>query len=75
MDKTLVRLTSGEIESLTSSILTMLEISSESGDFRGSRKLEHIAIVEARRISSCMLVGPETKGEKLSHTIDSTWYK
>lgn len=75
MDKTLVRLTSGEIESPTSSILTMFEISSESGDFRGSRKLEHIAIVEARRISSCMLVGPETKGEKLSHTIDYTWYK
>lgn len=75
MDKTLVRLTSGEIESLTSSILTMLEISSESGDFRGSRKLEHIAIEEARRISSCMLVGPETKGEKLSHAIDYTWYK
>lgn len=75
MDKTLVRLTSGEIESLTSSILTMFEISSESGDFRGSRKLEHIAIVEARRISSCMLAGPETTGEKLSHTIDYTWYK
>lgn len=71
MDKTLVRLTSGELESLTS-FMTMSEMSSESLDFRGSRKLEHIAIVEARRISSGMLVGSETKGEKLSQIIEFT---
>lgn len=75
MDKILVCLIFGEIEVFIFFVLMMLEISSELEDFCGLRKLEYIVIVEVRRISSCMLVGFEIKGEKFSYIIDYIWYK